>query len=310
MRARALLAVGALVAAAFAYACTLTDVTGVPVGVVTIQPPSVTLVEGASVQLSAQVKDRLGGTLPNGAVTWSIENPSLISVSESGLVQALLAGETSVRATIDGVSGSAAVIIQPGPRIEANADDISFFGAVGGPSPDPFVVQITNGGEGTLGGLSASVEYEEGGLSGWLSLSLVGTTAPTNLSVTALSGQLNAGVYNATVHLASQAARNSPISISVQLTVTLDQPVIQLTPTTLEFQVEEGDEAPPAKPVQVTNVGGGPWPTSRLSWPPEAGFRPSSPPPPPRPCCRFNPIPRDSRSAFIRKPFWCGPWPP
>ena len=119
MRARASLAVGALVAAAFAYACTLTDVTGVPVGVVTIQPPSVTLVEGASVQLSAQVKDRLGGTLPNGAVTWSIENPSLISVSENGLVQALLAGETSVRATIDGVGGTAEVIIQPGPRIRA-----------------------------------------------------------------------------------------------------------------------------------------------------------------------------------------------
>ncbi|MGD2123525.1 MAG: hypothetical protein PVJ76_17355, partial [Gemmatimonadota bacterium] len=71
MRTKALLVIGALFTAALAYACTLTDITGVPVGQVTIQPPSATILEGATVQLQAQAQDQFGDNLPLGAIEWS-----------------------------------------------------------------------------------------------------------------------------------------------------------------------------------------------------------------------------------------------
>ncbi|MFH1764055.1 MAG: Ig-like domain-containing protein, partial [Gemmatimonadota bacterium] len=256
-RTRAVLAVGALGVVALAYACTLTDITGVPVGEVTIQPPSVTLLEGATVQLRAQATDQVGSQIPVGAVTWSIDDPTLLSVSDDGLVQALLAGQTVVRATLAGVSGSAIVTIQPGPTIVAGSASLSFLGAVGSNPPNPAVIQITNGGGGTLGGLSASVTYAQGGPAGWLNLSLGGTTAPTALTVSVLTGSLGQGIYTATISLSSQGARNSPITIPVQFQLTLDQAVIAVNPVSLEFEVEAGAGIPPAKPVQVTNVGGG-----------------------------------------------------
>ena len=64
-RTKALMAFVALFAAAFAYACTLTDITGVEVGQLTIQPPSATILEGATVQLSVQAQDQLGGSTPS-----------------------------------------------------------------------------------------------------------------------------------------------------------------------------------------------------------------------------------------------------
>ncbi len=256
-RTRAVLALGALGVVALAYACTLTDITGVPVGEVTIQPPSVTILEGATVQLRAQATDQVGGQIPVGAVTWSIDDPTLLSVSADGLVQALLAGQTVVRATLAGVSGSALVTIQPGPAIVASSSSLSFQGAVGPNPPNPAVLQITNGGGGTVGGLSASVSYAQGGPVGWLNLSLAGTTAPTTLTVSVLTGSLGQGIYTATISLSAQGARNSPITIPVQLQLTLDQPLIAVNPGVLEFEVQAGAGIPPAKPVQVTNVGGG-----------------------------------------------------
>ncbi|MBT8398574.1 MAG: Ig-like domain-containing protein, partial [Gemmatimonadetes bacterium] len=255
-RTKALLAFGALFAAAFAYACTLNDITGVPVGMVTIQPPSATILEGATVQLSAQAQDQMGDPLPIGSIVWSIADPSVISISQSGLVQALSAGQTTVRATLEGVSATALVTVVPRPTIAVDPASISFLGAVGPTPPDPVDVDIENVGGGQLGGLSASVQYG-GEASGWLSLSLSGTTAPTTLRVSVLSGGLQEGTYSATVSLSAQGAGNSPLTIPVELRLTLTDPVISLIPQVLEFEVVEGDGPPPPEAVEVTNGGGG-----------------------------------------------------
>ena len=133
---KALLVVAALGVVSLAYACTLTDVTGVPVGEVNITTAAgapvvqVTIIEGATLQLRAQAKDQLGNNLPIGALEWSVQDPAILSISETGLVQALQAGQTQVRATLEGKSASANVTVEPGPTITVGTSSIDLSGAV------------------------------------------------------------------------------------------------------------------------------------------------------------------------------------
>ena len=67
MSTRFLISSGAVGILAFAFACTIRDVTVVDVGSVQIDPSSVTLLEGEVQDFTAQAKDGLGKTLPSGA---------------------------------------------------------------------------------------------------------------------------------------------------------------------------------------------------------------------------------------------------
>ncbi len=222
-----------------------------------VQPPNATLVEGETLGFTARATSDIGDPLPTGTVRWSSEAPLVVSIGADGTAEALKVGQGVITATLEGKKGQALVTVEPGPTISVDVPSISLVSAVGAAPPDPSVIQITNTGGGTLGGLSASVQYAQGGASNWLAIALGGTTAPTNLSVTILTGQLGAGTHDATILVSAGAARNSPVSIPVQVVLTLDQPLIQLTPSELEFEVIEGEAPPPPISVQVTNVGGG-----------------------------------------------------
>ncbi|MFO8173973.1 MAG: filamin/ABP280 repeat domain-containing protein [Longimicrobiales bacterium] len=243
--------------AALVYACTMRDVTDVPVTSVVVQPSSVSVLEGETHRFTAQAKDGLGNNLPTGALTWSSDDASVFSISSNGTGEALSAGETRIWANLEGTRGSATVLVEPGPRLVVDRESVSFFGNVGGEAPAPVTLSITNGGGGTLGGISGAVEYPQGETAGWLSLALAGTSAPTTLTLSVLVSLLGEGTHEADVVLISQEARNSPIRVPVQAVVTLDQPIIELSPADLQFQVPAGGNPPPAQVIQVTNVGGG-----------------------------------------------------
>jgi len=243
--------------AMFAHACTTRDVTVVPVGSVEVQPSSLTVLEGETQRLTAQVKDQSGRTLPSGAVTWSSDAPSVFSIDSTGLGEALAPGEATVWAALLGTRGSARVLVEPGPSIVVSESSLLFSGTVGGTDPDPITLAITNGGGGSVGGISASVHYAEGGAAGWLSLALAGTSAPTTLVVTGLLGPLEEGTYEATLLLASQDDRISAVTVPVQAVVILDKPIIGLSPEALEFRAEAAGASPAPETVQVTNQGGG-----------------------------------------------------
>ena len=95
-------------------------------------------------------------------------------------------------------------------------------------------VEVTNGGGGSLGGLSVAVAFTDTNRPAWLTASLDATTAPATLTVTVPplellgDGTLIPGTYTATVILVSAQAANSPQAIPVNLTVTAPPPVIQL----------------------------------------------------------------------------------
>ena len=76
------------------------------VATIDIEAPATHLAPGSSVQLSAIVRDKQGVVLGDRTVAWSSSDPTLLSISQTGLVSANATGSVTVSATADGRSGS------------------------------------------------------------------------------------------------------------------------------------------------------------------------------------------------------------
>ncbi|MEJ2218375.1 MAG: hypothetical protein P8099_17365, partial [Gemmatimonadota bacterium] len=244
-----------LAAVAFLQSCTTSDVTSVVISSVAIDPSGADLVVGDSVHFTAVVRENDGTVLSGATVTWSSEDGTVVSIGQDGTAHGLKAGSADIQASFRGMSGSAAVNVTPRPAIAVSPDSVSFSGSVGGAPPPAQVVQVTNGGGGTLDGLVATVQYGVGQPTGWLDVSLDSSSAPADLTLTPTTS-LPAGTYDATVTLTGQKASNSPFSIPVSFTLVEDRPIIHLSPDSVTLQ---GDAAgsPVTTNVQVTNTGAG-----------------------------------------------------
>lgn len=94
--------------------------TGPTVATVTISPDPVTIDLGSSFPFLSAVADQAGHPL-NVAITWGSSNPSVASVSSSGVVTALGTGAITITATAGGVTGRAALtILSRGPKPTRN----------------------------------------------------------------------------------------------------------------------------------------------------------------------------------------------
>jgi hypothetical protein len=78
---------------------------------VEVSPVTPTILVGQMAQLTALPKDEHGEPLPDDAVTWSSSDPSVATVSESGLVFAVAAGTAMITATTEGRTGTATVTV-------------------------------------------------------------------------------------------------------------------------------------------------------------------------------------------------------
>jgi Rieske Fe-S protein len=89
------------------------------------------------------------------------------------------------------------------------------FSAPLGSNPGGQVVNITNGGAGTLGGLAFSVTYGAGA-TGWLSTSsLSATSAPAALTLRAVATSLATGTYTATVQITATGAAARSVAVTL-----------------------------------------------------------------------------------------------
>ena len=86
-----------------------------PVASVTVTLNAPSLTPGQSTQATVVLKDAAGNTLTGRTVTWTSSAPSVATVSSSGLVQALVAGSTSITATSGGISGQATLTVTATP---------------------------------------------------------------------------------------------------------------------------------------------------------------------------------------------------
>lgn len=139
--------------------------------------------------------------------------------------------------------------------IAVSSTAVGFSDVIGGSNPPSQAIDVTNGGGGTLNGLSLTVTYGSGTPT-WLNASLSGPVAPASLNLQAVTGALSTGTYTAKVEISSAAAGNSPVSIDVTFTVRTP-PSIALSSSSLTFQGLVGGQNPQSQSVDVTNAGGG-----------------------------------------------------
>ncbi|HWC73559.1 MAG TPA: Ig-like domain-containing protein, partial [Gemmatimonadales bacterium] len=106
---------------------TIVSVTQAPVASVAVTPSSATIPAQGTVQLTATPKDASGNPLSGRLVTWASTDPTIATVNTNGFVVGLAAGQVSIRATSEGVLGTAVITVQAasGPPVIAGAGDIA-----------------------------------------------------------------------------------------------------------------------------------------------------------------------------------------
>ena len=111
---RATIAMVALVIWSCGGAAPTSDAPG-GVAAVLVSPPSSTLSLNATLPLQAEVHDAGGTALSNLPIVWTVRDPAIATVSETGVVTAKSLGTTQVAASSGGKSGVATITVQKTP---------------------------------------------------------------------------------------------------------------------------------------------------------------------------------------------------
>ncbi len=103
-----------------------------PVATVEVSPPTATVQTGATLQLSAVMKDASGNVLTGRTVTWSTSSSQTATINASGLVSGVVAGSVTITATSEGKSGSSAITVtgpQPAPvaSVSISPNSVTFL---------------------------------------------------------------------------------------------------------------------------------------------------------------------------------------
>ena len=85
--------------------------TSVPVASVTVTLNAPTLLASQSTQANATLKDANGAVLTGRSVVWTSSDPTVASVDGTGLVTTMKAGAVTIRATSEGKSGDASIVV-------------------------------------------------------------------------------------------------------------------------------------------------------------------------------------------------------
>jgi uncharacterized protein (TIGR03437 family) len=172
---------------------------------------------------------------------------AVLPASFTGLVTiAVLASQGVDAINIMAVSASA---------ITLSPANLNFGYTLGGSTPPAQTIQLTAG---TLA-WTAAASTSSGG--SWLSVSPASGAAPSSLSVSVSPAGLAAGTYTGTILITASGASNSPLSVTVTLTVAGGQPALAVTPGSLGFSYTYGGAVPAAQTVSIANSGSG-----TLSW--------------------------------------------
>lgn len=91
------------------------------VSVAAIQP----VTAGGTAQMSAATKTKTGFVLSGRTVTWSSADPTIADVTAAGVLTAKLPGTVAIRATSEGVTGSAAVTVKAPVLAEVEASGLT-----------------------------------------------------------------------------------------------------------------------------------------------------------------------------------------
>jgi len=82
---------------------------------VTVAPPTASIVVGATVTLTATVKDQNGNVMSGQTITWSSGNTANATVSSSGVVTGVAQGSATITANCSGKAGTSTVTVTTPP---------------------------------------------------------------------------------------------------------------------------------------------------------------------------------------------------
>ena len=89
--------------------------TAVAVATIVVTPSTSTLAINAQLPLQAQVQDGSGALVPDATITWTVQDPKIVSVSSAGVVTAIAVGTSQVAANALGKSGIATITVTKTP---------------------------------------------------------------------------------------------------------------------------------------------------------------------------------------------------
>ncbi|NNK63331.1 MAG: hypothetical protein HKO98_08960, partial [Gemmatimonadetes bacterium] len=139
------------------------------------------------------------------------------------------------------------------PLIRISEAAVEFESVAGGADPAPVSLEVTNGGDLPLDGLTVSaVEYTGGGATGWLDAALASPSAPTQLQIAPSLAGLDPGTYLALITISDPDAVSPTEQVAVTLRV--------IRPATIELDrssVELGTTPGQNSPTVVVNVSNG-----------------------------------------------------
>ena len=106
----------AVLVALSGWSCGSTSPDAAPqVASIVVSPSTSTLALNAQLPLQAEVKDGSGTVVSGAAVTWTVQDPKIVSVSAAGVVTALAIGSSQVAANALGKSGIATITVTKTP---------------------------------------------------------------------------------------------------------------------------------------------------------------------------------------------------
>lgn len=79
---------------------------------ITVTLPSTTMAAGGSAQAQVTVVDAYGDTISSPGVSWGSSNPGVATITSAGVINALVAGQTTIGAAYRGFGGSATLTVQ------------------------------------------------------------------------------------------------------------------------------------------------------------------------------------------------------
>ncbi len=143
----------------------------------------------------------------------------------------------------------------PGPALSLSSDHVDFYAVDGQAPPAGQSIEISNGGDGTLDGVTANSSEP------WLNVTPVGpSAAPVELLLepdAALTASLLPGNHTATVTVTSGVASNTPAIIDVLYRVAPEGvPSLALSPDSVRFTAVSNGPLPSDRVVEIENVGG------------------------------------------------------
>jgi uncharacterized protein YjdB len=104
---------------------TVSPLPPVPVATVSVVLTASSLVVGQTAQGTATLKDASGNILSGRAATWQTSNAAVGTVSSTGAISAISAGSTTITATSEGISGTAALTVTAQPPVPVASVTVS-----------------------------------------------------------------------------------------------------------------------------------------------------------------------------------------